>query len=188
MPKASIAEWMHSLATSKESAASITGDLVERREPWFWVSVIRTVFSFSMRDLAADPSVQLFPLHDRDVPYAVYLVADVVASQFLVGRAVAKRVLQDAEHRVPPGGRLQTESDSLFPDLLRALSNPRVHRRCPGAAQSEPICLKVDSRNGSCTVRRRLIAPTRFWAIASNRLSRAASSGSGNRFFRRPYR
>ena len=122
MHKAAIAEWMLSLVTNRGSAAAITGDLVESSEPWFWVSVIRTVFSFSMRDLAADPSrftrvalkgfgflllwqilfllvgviaiVQLFPLHDRDVPFAFYLMADVAASQFLVGRSVAKRAPQ----------------------------------------------------------------------------------------------
>lgn len=122
MHKAAIAEWMLSLAASKESAASITGDLVERKEPWFWVSVIRTVFSFSMQDLAADPRrftllalkgfgflllwqilfllvgiiaiVQLFPVDGRDVPLMFYLMADVAASQFLVGRAIAKRAPQ----------------------------------------------------------------------------------------------
>ena len=113
---------MLSLVTNRGSAAAITGDLVESSEPWFWVSVIRTVFSFSMRDLAADPSrftllalkgfgflllwqvlfllvgaiaiVQLFPLHDRDANFAIYLMADVAVSQFLVGRAIARRAPQ----------------------------------------------------------------------------------------------
>ena len=60
MHKATVAEWILSLAASPEQAASIAGDFLEQadRRPaaWFWFSIVRTLFSLSFRSLLERPS------------------------------------------------------------------------------------------------------------------------------------
>jgi hypothetical protein len=57
MRKAQIAEWILKLFTTPERAASAIGDMVEEAHGAlrFWISVVRTVFSFIWRDISADP-------------------------------------------------------------------------------------------------------------------------------------
>jgi hypothetical protein len=57
MRKDQIAEWIFKLFTTPERAASTVGDMVEEAPGalWFWISVVRTVFSFTWRDMSADP-------------------------------------------------------------------------------------------------------------------------------------
>ena len=57
MLKAQVAEWILKLFTTPERAASTVGDMVEEAHGalWFWISVVRTVFSFIWRDMSADP-------------------------------------------------------------------------------------------------------------------------------------
>ncbi len=53
------AEWILSLVTSRERAASTVGDLTERGEPrgtlWFWSGVLRTAASLLWRDITEHP-------------------------------------------------------------------------------------------------------------------------------------
>jgi hypothetical protein len=57
MLKAQIAEGILKLFTTPERAASTVGDMVEEAHGalWFWISVVRTVFSFIWRDISGDP-------------------------------------------------------------------------------------------------------------------------------------
>lgn len=59
MRSASAAEWILSLFTPPDRAASIVGDLTEessaRGALWFWSSVLRTACSHFWRDLSASP-------------------------------------------------------------------------------------------------------------------------------------
>ena len=59
MPNATAAEWVLSLATTPERAASTVGDLMEEAPPrgalWFWSNVLRTASSHIWRDLRAAP-------------------------------------------------------------------------------------------------------------------------------------
>ena len=59
MRNAQVAEWILSLVTTPERAASTVGDLMEnaaiRGALWFWIAVLRTVFSIMWRDVAANP-------------------------------------------------------------------------------------------------------------------------------------
>jgi hypothetical protein len=55
MRKAAIAEWILSLVTTPERAASTAGDLLERPSG-FWLSVIRTAFPLLGRRLVANSS------------------------------------------------------------------------------------------------------------------------------------
>jgi hypothetical protein len=59
MLNATVAEWILSLVTLRDRAASIVGDLLEeihaRGILFMWLGVLRTAFSFVWRDLAASP-------------------------------------------------------------------------------------------------------------------------------------
>ena len=59
MRNAQVAEWILSLVTSPDRAASTVGDLMEsattRGALWFWIGVLRTVLSMMWRDVAANP-------------------------------------------------------------------------------------------------------------------------------------
>jgi hypothetical protein len=59
MRKAQVAEWILSLVTSRELAASTAGDWMEeipaRGTLWFWCCVFRTVGALVWRDISADP-------------------------------------------------------------------------------------------------------------------------------------
>jgi hypothetical protein len=59
MRSATAAEWILSLATTPERAASTVGDLIEEAPPrgalWFWSNVLRTASSHIWRDLRAAP-------------------------------------------------------------------------------------------------------------------------------------
>jgi hypothetical protein len=56
---AAAAEWILSLVTPPERAASTVGDLLEQRPargtPWFWSNVLRTACSHIWRDLSSSP-------------------------------------------------------------------------------------------------------------------------------------
>ena len=59
MRNAQVAEWILSLVTSPDRAASTVGDLMEnaahRGALWFWTGVLRTAFSMMWRDVTANP-------------------------------------------------------------------------------------------------------------------------------------
>src|ERR1035441_7999782 len=59
MRNATAAEWILSLATTPDRAASTVGDLLEEASArgvfWFWSSVLRTASSHLWRDLRAAP-------------------------------------------------------------------------------------------------------------------------------------
>jgi len=60
MRNAQVAEWILSLVTSPDRAASMVGDLMEnaaiRGAFWFWIGVLRTALSLLWREFSDDPA------------------------------------------------------------------------------------------------------------------------------------
>lgn len=97
MQKTDVAEWILSLTTSFERAASTAGDLAEesgnRGTAWFWISLARTALSVTFRDIISNP-LAVIRLAGMTLAYALFLgvvimVAAVIGGFFLASNLPA---------------------------------------------------------------------------------------------------
>jgi len=89
MRNTQVAEWILSLVTSPDRAASTVGDLMEgaarRGAFWFWLGVLRTALSMLWRDFSDDPARTMGLAIRGLLLEIVMLVAFVICAAFLGG-------------------------------------------------------------------------------------------------------
>src|SRR6516162_9990468 len=118
-----LAEWLLSLAVSREGAASMVGDLLEeartRGTVWFWFSLAGTVCSLIWRDVAGDPMRMLsLALLGFVVQLALLIAAILVfgLGAFVVAIAAMAVGLVDLQH--PPAWLPPTNALAVGPYVV----------------------------------------------------------------------
>jgi hypothetical protein len=105
MLKAQIAEWILSLVTTRELAASTAGDWLEevpaRGSLWFWSSVLRTAFSFVWRDITTAP----FRL--ATLALCALFLGSALSFILLIGSSIVSMTLIRIDIAVLPPGALK---------------------------------------------------------------------------------
>jgi hypothetical protein len=89
MRRADVAEWILSLGTSRERAASITGDLTEevgaRGAVWFWSAVARTTAAQVWRDVVGDRKAMMkFAYHGLRLQVVALILAGLLGIGIMI--------------------------------------------------------------------------------------------------------
>jgi hypothetical protein len=116
------AEWLLSLVVTRESAASMVGDLLEeaRGTVWFWISLAGTVCSLLWREIAGNPMRMLRLAALGYVVQLALVVAAIVVfafGTFGVGIAAMAVGLVDPRHS-PPAWLVPTGGQSAGPIVV----------------------------------------------------------------------
>jgi hypothetical protein len=94
-----VAEWVLAQVTSRERAAAVIGDLLEkvpaRGQLWFWWSVVTTAVALVWRDVAASPMRML------RLGFAAFLLQFVLVLPLSVVAFITFAVIAAVNHRPP---------------------------------------------------------------------------------------
>jgi hypothetical protein len=89
MRNAQLAEWILSLVTSSDRAASTVGDLMEnsaiRGAFWFWIGVLRTAFSLLWKEFSGEPARMMGLAARGFLLQGVLILASVICIAFVAG-------------------------------------------------------------------------------------------------------
>ena len=122
-----LAEWLLSLAVSRESAASMVGDLLEeartRGTVWFWLSLVGAVCSLIRRDVAGNP-MRMLSLAMLGVVVQLALIAAAIVvfalGTLAVGVAAMAVGLVDPRHQ-PPTWLVSTDAQAVGPFVVAGM-------------------------------------------------------------------